>query len=323
MSYNLLDNFIFDHVDPSLEETHVPIYYDPEYSQPFFVAEITLADQPSYSVKFFINHLDVVPDNYFIYDYYGSGEIYINYNSFDKISCVNIKFFTQTYISIISNTNPSPFPDPFPLHISAPFVAAEYKHPLSQNSCYYMNTPIFFNLDSSDNSSTQVTLPTHSSPVKLCRHLTLNSNISEDYQFANVIDNLPICSTLSSEKNCVTCKFTTRFSSCFFYSPSQTLISKVDINHSNTSSSTTISLSEVKTISDERLFVINNDTEDVLINEFVVPSTEDSLSEEDVQNHVSDVFMQILSAYKNDNVVDSPKESIVESNSKSYILSLI
>lgn len=322
-----------------------PIFYSTDHNQPYFTMPVQ-----DLQANFYINHTDHLLPNIVCYDFYGSGEIYVNlnfpYTDFDGssffISGVS-SVFAPIYKSITENPkiflptleSPSSYhnfdfstlsdKDQYHPDSAALALLSHFKDSTS-SPCFYFKLPTVFSIQPMPTD-----LNISSAPTPVCEYYTHDDIVSSHYKFANYPSTyMGSCSNsfLSSSDSLSPCRFScSSQKTCSFYVPLRKFISKVDVVSFNSSSSFSFSLYEntlfQNTDSSIRNFdIINEQTKDVVHN-FSIPSSDSSgnlISKEQAETQVETIFQEFLLTYNDSEISQSPQE---QKPSTSFINTLL
>jgi hypothetical protein len=264
------------------------------------------------SYNIYINHTDQISDDFFIWDYFGSGELYCNFSNYNLVSWKNnfVKLFTGYFL-----TNKLTVPDksglnPYSFAISVPF---------NGRYVWALSIDLFFDYEKVKKDSS------------LCSYLTFQdanvSIVSKHYQFGNVIDNFPSCShpNLSSSTKHSSCPFFSATSNCSLYASSSKTISSSSVSLDNTSEEIIFTLNYSLSDSFSHLFEIKNSTQNAVVNTLRYSS---DIPYEQLETEALDIFSSYIHSYDGSNCTISDKEVILQDTNKdttkvSYITSLI
>ena len=264
------------------------------------------------SYNIYINHTDDISDESFVWDYYGSGELYCNFRNY------NLSYWKDSFVKLYTQyliLDKLPQPDkaghnPYPFTSSVLF-----------NGRYVWSFSIstFFNFEKVIKES----------PV--CSYFTINNSdisiLSEHYQFANVVDSTPCCShpTLSSPTKHSFCQFYPGNYTCPLYTPSSKVVSSRLVDFDNTSNQILFDLTYSFSDSSSHIFQIKNLSNDSIINTMRYSS---DFSYEEVLSESIEIFDSYISSFSDSNCQISEKELTSQDINKdkpkvSYIESLI
>lgn len=312
-----------------------PIKYSTDHNQPYF----TMFIQNDVEATFYINHSDHLIPGVACYDFYGSGEIYVNLN-FPYVDTSTDSSFYISGVSSIFNPlyrtiaeNPSIFlstdnpPNSYSTfdfstlsnydnHDSSSAglaVLSNFRDP-SSSPCFYFKIPAVFSVDPLENNSNSV-----STVFPICEYYTHDDQVSPHYKFANYPSAcMGACShpIISSSESITPCRFPSSSQrSCIVFTPLRKFLSKVDVVSFNSSSSVSFSLYENIVFQNDDSYtrnfdIINEQTKDVVHN-FSVPSLDSSgniISKEQAETQVENIFQEFLSTYDDSEISQSPKE---------------
>lgn len=259
-------------------------------------------DNEGNSIRLFINQNENVPESAFLYDYFGSGEIFVNVPA-DKILTGAKEKFAAFYrknfmgvgsslkteypsqIGVIPNSGSgTSYPTPSTIGTSNPTYG------------WLFGLETYFNLEDS-NSVPKIVDP-------ICKYYSYSGKnkseniISSEYNFANHIENYPSCSCAAktgSPKSLGFCEFPKSCqTSCRFYSPLSETVSKVVITPNNSDQSIEFETVRLKLNNGNNLYRIINVSNLSVVNQIEVPS---EVSEGDANKQVSEIFNEYISCY--------------------------
>lgn len=264
------------------------------------------------SYNIYINHSNDIPDQYFVWDYYGSGELYCNFRKNNLMLWKDSfpKLFTSYFLNSKLSQPHSSGLDPYTFALSIPF---------HDRYVWSFVIDTFFTYEKLIKES----------PV--CTYFTLSTSevtvVSDHYQFANLVDSTPCCShpTVSSSTKHSHCQFYPGNSTCPLYSSSSRIVSSRLVDLENTSNQILFNLTYSMSDSFSHIFEITNQTADCIVNVMKYPS---SLSYDEVLSESIQIFDSYVSSYANSNCQISDKEVSSQDTNKdkprtSYIESLI
>lgn len=267
-------------------------------------------NESSYNI--YINNTDQISDDFFIWDYFGSGELYCNFSKYNLVSWNPnfVKLFTQYFLSSKLAPPDKSGLNPYSFAISVLF---------NGRYVWALSIDLFFNYEKVRKESS------------LCSYLTFQDSnvsvVSKHYQFGNIIDSTPSCShsTLSSPTKHAVCSFFPGNSTCPLYTPTSQSIASSSISLDNTSQEILFTLNYSLSDSFSHLFEINNATENAIVNTLKYPS---DMSYEELKSEALDIFSSYIDSYKDSNCTISDKEITSQDTNKdttkvSYITSLI
>lgn len=337
----------------------LPIQYDLGFNY----IEIETSFNPN--LRLIMNKVNDIPKGYFVFDYFDSGEIFINevldtsilfakpafsslmlqnfYSADDD--CVFRKYPKQEeenipVIPTISKAeqgimyygNPYRYKEDsvyswiFP--ISDYFLVADWPAP-DMN----LETAIFSNIKKtvSLNSSISFDTPQEQRDIPLCQHFTFQMKnkeidiISDNYKFANVVQNITMCSSPELTKNssgmCYCPYGLSEQDACIGYAPAYKTVHTVSVELNNTNAKKDFAISTISTSLKNNIIQIQNKTDNVILNKFSVPSNIaiDVAVEESIT-----VLNEYISCYTDSILHENVREESDETKTKeSYILSII
>jgi len=308
-----------------------PILHNSTLNQNYFtfpVDPLLPLDAMGNTYSLYINYTQYCPPGYFIWDYFSSGELFINLS--EDQSPISAK---ATFITLYKNflLKPNKLGSVHEIGTKPFDFVTSVKSPTSENVCAWMlSIEKFFDLQEIAPKS----LP---SSLSICSFLTINDTNksvlvkSDHYSFANVIDNVSVCSCpeLASSNSYTTCTPATlgmSFAICPKYSPKKELIKSTLVTLENTENSFVLameySLSE-KFNHQFDIHAIPSVGEVTHVFSLTYPLTE---SYDELLPSVFDVYQEFLNNYVNS--VSSNSDSTIQENTalekpSSYISSLI
>ena len=293
-------NFILtDNTSPELEkyisENNIfPIQSAEGYDQLFVLIPNQTDD---HFIRLFINDDSSIPDGYFVFDFFDSGQIYLNASTLtNKISCaqVNLRSFLNL---IFSNTATSlttyPNSSGSTIFMNG-FIVESFE--LYRSGMYGWKIPIegFFG-DIPENIVTTKQKQLKISPI--CKYYSHNNIVSKDYRFANIISNFQSCS--SHKRN----NFETTLNGCLFeprkqsdcplYEPDISVIMTKEVKMFNSNSSEKFTLEHFYSRTGYNSFSIICGNDNVL-NNIVTPP---EISYDEALTSATDIFEKYLECY--------------------------
>jgi len=312
---------------------HLAIQYHEDLNQYFFEAEI--AGQQT--TRFWLNVIDPsrADGSEFIFDFFGTGEIYIPVPSNHSLISVSVKFVKMYVTNFLLNESllrnypqhPYSFID---LKQGKVIASDSFSTSATENepiAAWHFFETAYFNIV---DSSTITTSPVKS-PI-VCKYYSLNtSNLtikSSEYKFANLPKDTNACSHPNISSNGLSpCPFQSarppvRQSSCVMYTPDTKTLKSTLFNTYNTSQSFSIDLTYSLCIDGSHVFVVRNMQTTDIINTFYYPSDNDF---DELYFEVEKIYFDYISCYVND---ESSETSLTSSKNdtvskQSYILSLL
>jgi hypothetical protein len=350
MSNNIIDNIHFisnSSYEESIYNSEIPVQQNPLlgtilYNSDYNQSYIPVVSSSSLLYSLFLNidydrFEDEFPNNFFVYDLFGSNEIYLppppsghaySLNEENRINFLKLFYYNfnteednKNIRNLISNNT---FPSSLLSLYVAPVTLIKFKV-LEKNSNIYVLFYLddFFTLTEIQNISTVQSQK--SIPVSSCKYLTISNKkhsfISSNYPYANLVDNIPICSNpnlTDSSNHPTTCPYyyissiTNDFQSfltCNHYSANEEIILDKIIYLDSNSSPVRISLSKSISLNNNELYKIHNHTENITIFDFEIDS-------EDKNNiDLNSIFSEIISCYNSNNIESFKDDVLVSTNS--------
>jgi hypothetical protein len=317
------------------------VLYNSEYSQLYIPV---VSSDLLYSL--YLNISESIPDNdeyTLVYDVYGSNELYLppppegykywinpaNRLNFLRLFYHNFNSENENYnlIKVSQVLQPDHSLVHTALKSSITYKFASFN---SSNALFFNVSDFFtFKKVSEDNNNVEQTSSvSHSFP---CEYLTIDSSDhnfkAENYPYANVPQNMPICSNpnytrgnLGTPILCVYYLFASKknppnaFSSCPEYSQSQEYLIDKNIFLENSPTPVRISLSKSVSLDNDKMYLVHNHTEN--LNIFTIDSS--SIDEENLD--LESFFSDLISCYESNNIQsheDQPESF------NSYLLQLV
>jgi hypothetical protein len=292
-------------------DSSTPILYNEEHDQPYF-SVAPIPGKEDHFINFYINNDSSVLPGFLVFDYFGSGELYYNFDHPDSlgISGVSPVFNTLYAIHIaLPQVSPENAVDISLINAATEGVYLVSNNPVSFNPAFYFPAKQVFNTFSPESS----TVNTNKFSV-LCNNYSSSSLVSENYIFANTPENFSCCTKYTTKERVINCPFSfERQSSCSDYSPKRKLISSFNVSEYNSTSNKVFSLYEsyLSNDSTQRLFQIVDDTNSNICLSFNCSS---ETPDEEVRQKVEEIFNEFLSTYENsDFSVPAIKTSVKQS----------
>jgi hypothetical protein len=318
------------------ESNNVPVLFDLDTSQYYFDLPTPDTD---YTTRFWLNpiHAAKYPgqtgceEGEFVYDYFASGEVYLNIPENIYITSVAKTFFNVYKNHIVSPTGKlkehpgctgyspsghvvsclSPSVDP---HISSPVYAWKFG----------INT--FFNTVSSSEVKDKKKVI---SPAP-CQYLTYHANdtkiTSADYAFANVPPNIALCSSpvLSSKSSMTLCSsfHLGRIDKhCPHYVALSTIIKTTTVTPLNSENIINIQMRYSATLTGDHSFVIQNITDNATLTTL---NYDKESNYDEVLVEANNIFEEFISCYDAHTLEDKNiEQEKISVNKVSYIQTLI
>lgn len=323
-----------EHIFPE----YVPFLFDDSFSQYYFNYSIKVDDQ-DFVRKIFINHLDTnspvqyqPPAGWIVYDYYATGEFYLDmelnnlrYLAADHIAMAAFSYVIASFNEPISHAIHPDFFDPNDEEFSEIIVLVN--DPNATTPVWYINIENIFSTQPLTVDTLAISKSYSGATKKdiICKYYTntINSSncsnvVSNEYNFANNNIPLPICSHPNFQNSFASCHFPNENCSCPIYKPSVKFISKVSVKLSNSSVENIFSLKENKTFYNTPVYTIVNELTNSILHDISIPDS--SISEEEIKEHVSNVFVEFLSPYENNELTNLPIDSSPSADKKTGLI---
>ena len=332
-------NIVPNNTHPSENESNnIPILFDEDSSQYYFEL---LTPDTNYTTRFWINSIDAAThpspsphlcrEGEFIYDYFASGEIYINIPQGMHITSV-AKSFPNIYKNHIVSSDGQLREHPQVLgyapNIHVTSCPSPSVDPFSPNPVYAWKFRIdtFFNLvPSSEVKGTKKII----SPAP-CKYLTYHTDdtkiTSADYAFANIPPNIPLCSSpvLSSKTSITVCSpfHLSRIDKhCPQYIALSTIIKTTAVTPLNSENTLNIQMRYSRTLNGEHSFVVENMTDNAILTTLNYNKESDYNG---VLVEANNIFQEFISCYDAHTFEDkNTEQEKVSVNKVSYIQTLI
>lgn len=277
------------------------------YNQTYFSATLDRAGQ-ALNANFYLNHMPELPSGILLYDYFGSGEMFYSSSGIDSsIVSVSKKVLQNIYTMVTETASKAE-----EYSSSVIFKNLDYSEILNTisslkiHSCWVKPAYGFENhllLVSMQDLFNNESSPEKISHPALCSHVTLVSSernyVSENYEFANIINSYPSCSHPNLSGKHVPCYFVNNLTTCPLYEQKSETVTKVSINHTNTDNSTVFSVRKLHLTNMEYSYSIFNNSENQNVFNINVPS---DVPQEEVDSHLSSLLEELLYSYKGDTV---------------------
>lgn len=316
-----------------LNDVTFPIRYADQYQQNYFVIP-TFADASEYS--FYINNNDnyMIPPDKFVWDFYGSGELYFSLPSGMEIASIK-KTFAVFYHSFIFDQSsikklPIQIGDCFDVNtivsdfLSDPIITSVYSPTNSDTSAWCLSIDSFFTVKKSTNFPIKIT------PDPVCKYFSVKNNnldiLSKEYVYANRLENISICSApLLYEPgqlcSCANFHLNIKQSVCAVYEYDYTVVKSTNIIPNNSTNSFSITLRYSNSYDSSHIFKIINDLDNTEVSSYSYSS---DLSYEDILPQALSIYEDYIDCYQDHSL--SQNDVVKESLSKaklSYIQTLI
>jgi len=318
------------------ESSNIPVLFNLDTSQYYFDLPNPGTD---YTTRFWLNpiHAAKYPgptgceEGEFVYDYFASGEVYLNIPENIYITSVAKTFFTVYKNHIVSPTGQlKQHPDCAGFAPSNHVVSC-----LSPSVDPYNSTPVYawkFSIDTFFNtvSSSEVKDKKKVISPAPCQYLTYHANdtkiTSADYAFANVPPNIALCSSpvLSSKSSMTLCSsfHLGRIDKhCPQYVALSTIIKTTTVTPLNSENIINIQMRYSTTLSGDHSFVIQNMTDNATLT--TLNYDKDSNYDE-VLVEANNIFEEFISCYDAHTLEDKNiEQEEISVNKVSYIQTLI
>lgn len=300
---------------------HYEIHHNNTLDQDYFTFPTLLASTSGPDTSganiycLYINYNKDVPPNTFVWDYFSSGELYINLPDGKSIESAK-ESFRNLYRNYFMK--PDRLGNPLPVGTSPfDFVTSVISPTSYDTQAWLFHIPKFFNLK--DSNST----PTSTPAYPICSFFTLNDSSkpifikSDSYSFANIPENTSFCScpSLASQSPYTSCAPyilsnaftipTTSMNNCSGYNPETTLLQSKCITLDNTNTSMVVILEYFLSCSFMHQFNISSVSENkevTLISSLSYPLTEDY---DELLKSATEIYNTFLANYVNVTTSDS------------------
>lgn len=317
----ILNDNISSQVEEYISKNNIfPIQQIKDYTSPFILIPHESND---HHIRLFINHDSSIPEGFFVFDFFDSGEIFLNTDILSKkISHAEINL--RNLINLVFSSVPNPlmqYPDSdgLTVYLNGFFVEVFKQY---RNDMYGWKLPIqgFFgsipeNIIDMKQKSPKV------SPI--CKHYSLNDIVSKNYRFANIITDFDSCSSskrINYETILHSCLFEPKKQSeCPFYEPDVSILLTKEVKMHNSNNSEKFRLEHFHSRTGYNSFSIICGDNNVL-NNIVTPP---NISYDEALISAIEIFKKYLDCYTEASIVEidlSEKESI---EYKSLILTAV
>lgn len=304
-------------------------------------------------INLYLNEATDIDEGYFIYDYYGSGQLYVNAGPNLQLQYANelfAKVISTSFINIESN---SPFIN-YPQDGTAVagfgtnlIEAVNYHETMAWrfaiNDYFQLKIktslnlkkkafPAFSNFPAFSIKETEPAA-TQNQDVPLCKYFDFVSDadmqsklvhLSEDYGFANRINNVRACCAPARNINTnslVFCGFDVENQThCRMYSPNITNVYSENITLFNSNDHKTFSIYHYQTLFNKNVFSLKNDTDQVLLTKIEFDS---DISYDQGLASAMEALTNFSSCYSESSVTANQLSEQEKPEPKSYILSLL
>jgi len=281
----------------------------------WFAITINSHSDSQSTLSFYINDYSLIPVGKVVYDFFNSGELFINLSPTTKIVNANDSMLT-IYTNYVLPNNASAF-------IKSPEYSGVIPNWVERYSDQKLNGWMF-------DASLLFKLKMDLSSIPVCKSfsgITTSSSkivISPDYHFGNQNTTINICSNPKVYKDRLTphaCPFndsTSEFSSCPFYQYDYEVIKSVSVDQ-NSLGHKIFELRKVTTLSETTLYQIFD------VNQNQINYVFQDKDHEDFAQHALNILDEIVSSYKtSEDITHISKSNIFNAkDSPSYILSLV
>lgn len=320
-------------ISNALKDVCFPIKYAEQYQQNYFVIP-TFADSSEYS--FYINNNDnyLIPSDKFVWDFFGSGELYFSLPLGMEIASVKNTFvtfyhsfvFDQSYLKRLPTQIGQSFDinTIVPEFLSDSIVTSVYSPTSSDSFAWSFSIDSFFTLKKSLN------IPIKATPDPVCKYFSIkNTNLdilSKEYVFANRLDNFSTCSApvLSDSGQLSSCPnfiLNIKQSTCAVYDYDYIVVKSTSITPNNSTRPFSITLRYSNSYDSSHIFKIINDLDNTEVSSYSYSS---DLSYEDIVPEAISIYEDYIDCYQDHSF--SQNDLLKESISKtklSYIETLI
>lgn len=285
--------------------------------------------------KFYINYRDTLPcpDDRFVLDIFASNELYFSLPPGKKLSAAkdNLQVLLNIYILKTNSILYQSVTDVGQPHGTFLYSCESPTNPLIY--AWSLLTSTFFDVVDCDpfEDSPSAVLSSAPTPHNVCSQLTYHASdlsyISETYPFANLIKDIPICtssSIVSSGNLYATCPFFPHPAqkTCHGYSVSKNNLINHTLTLVNTNSTIHFSLDYLPTTNNVHHFQINNNTQKTVVSEFTY-NYDINISYEDLVSEVTKIFYDYVNCYSPDTHVSTSTNPTNYVTKNSYINSLL
>lgn len=329
---------LIKHVLPS--ESNVAVYYPfmptlkPSNSDSVAITQID--DQnfvefeiaPDLNIRYFLNYDPNLPEGSFVYDYFGSGELYFNPHKGTSIVAASSNWKNFVKDNFWQAENQSVFrimPDREGIKYFHDYdgIVTSYYLPQSESYAWqFRDIQTFFYIA---DSVPVVQIPDPNTPKKfipICKNYSYHDNdiaiSSPKYKFANHIPGVPTCSHYHDNEDTSNAKFcayqTDNQRSCLMYVPLINKLQTIEVATNNTNNKISIAVEHFESRTGYNVFTIKNETENTVINQIAVPV---DVSYDDAVAEVNVILEEYVACYNDhtkqvkdheDNSSDSIKE---------------
>ena len=336
-----LNNIIYNNeYKPEVYGEEIPIQVTD--TQPYFVIE----KSDDIKIRFFINFIDkkntamnkvVCPEGYFVFDYFASGELYLNIPE-DKYIVSAKHTFDTLYYKHLNGGALSNHPtevDYKPTQFATSCLSPTNDFPILGDQVTYawrFELSKFFHIVDASEIDVKNKKSVNNPPV--CKYLTLHTNVhnitSEYYNFANIVLNRSVCSspTIGSTSYITSCPFVDMgpfggpIGTCISYVPLFKVLNNVSIRPQNTEQEVNIRMRYSNTLLKEHSFIIENISANTTLSTLQYPS---EISYEDAVAEANGVFDEFISCYTDHELNQKEHSNDTETplNKTSYIQTLL
>lgn len=263
------------------------------------------------SYTLFINHLSTLPAGIFVWDYFASGELWVNF-SHANLTSANTTLFSQIYKSYFLNSGLLSKEPTYAGHSPLDFVTS---YQVYSDGTYGWAIPLdpFFEYE-------RVVV---SHPV--CSYYSVNNSsykhLSEHYNFANIPSDTTCCSH-PSVASFTPCKAAIQ-NNCSLYQSKTDVLATSTVSYLNSHTSLLFNLEYYLSFDLYHTFVINNVTQSATLNTLIYPldNDYDSLLQEALS--IFDDYISSYSSLGTSSLAIPTASSPDPVDKNSYVLSLI
>jgi hypothetical protein len=329
-----------------LEESNVDVYYPfMPAKKPYlsddsviilendgqFYFELEIAE--NVRIRYFLNFDPKIPEGTFIYDYFGSGELYLNPRKGTSISAGSLNWKKLIKTMFFDPSVDSPLrhmPDEEGISFFHSFdgmISSRYCQQSETYGWLFDKIETFFYTENcEDNRSIDSASPLNGQQkfLPICKNYSYHdvdvAISSSEYKFANHIPGVATCSHYGENEQVVSAKFcifeTSRQSNCPFYVPLVNRLQEVEVTPNNTNDKITIVLQHFVSMNRYNVFTIMNQTDNTIINQMAVP---EEVSYDDAITQAVSLLQEYTSCYndhtkENRDIDDSSSQSVKEKN---------
>ena len=298
----------------------------------FPVDPLASSDTPGNNYSLYINYANFCEPGNFVWDYFSSGELYINLPQGQSI-----KGAKTTIISLFRNflLNPTKLGNVCSIGAKPYDFVTSVKSPTSNDEllCAWMfNLEKFFEIEETSFSS-----PTPN-PISLCSFLTIKNTAksitikSDSYSFGNFIDDTPVCSCPKMNSDSSTFAYCSPYlmgahmDTCIGYSPKKEVLKSNLVTQENTENSLVLVLEYSLATNFDHKFEISSISHNKEVNHISTLNYPITENYEELLPSVISIYEEFLNNYVN-SIKSDYSYSLEENNdlqvNPSYISSLL